>query len=288
MNTPRWRAPKPRSIESRAWLAFAFFLLAGLGAGLAWYLRIDRGYAAYQLRTGDAVSGLMVDAPVEFHGVEVGRVAQIELGGPRSVAIVLKIRKGTPLSAATRATITARGLAPRGFMGYVYVALDDVGDAGAGPLALDAVSHLPLIAAAPSLSVNMDASFGAVGADVQVLTGLMQAALNRDALEALDASLHNLERVSKTLAANSERLNAILANADKLGRQAAPLLDSGGDSLKAMQSQLLPQAYRTLAELEAASRALAGAADKLNRNPSVLIRGSALAPPGPGEADGKR
>jgi hypothetical protein len=50
----------------------------------------------------------------------------------------------------------------------------------------------------------------------------------------------------------------------------------------------LPQAYRTLAELEAASRALAGAADKLNRNPSVLIRGSALAPPGPGEADGRR
>lgn len=124
--------------------------------------------------------------------------------------------------------------------------------------------------------------------NVQALSFLLQSVLSQDALRELDTSLRNLERVSTTLATNSERLNAILANAERISRQVAPLLDAGNATLRAMQTQILPEAYRTLPEMDAVSRSIAGAADKINRNPSVLIRGSANASPGPGERDGSR
>jgi phospholipid/cholesterol/gamma-HCH transport system substrate-binding protein len=203
------------------------------------------------------------------------------------VNIVLKIRKGAPVSAKTVATITTRGLAARGFMGYVYVALEDTGTESGHP-AVDPVSHLPLIAVGPSRSISLDTAMAELDSNVQVLSSLVQSVLNQDALRELDTSLRNLERVSNTLAANSERLNAILTNAERVSRQVTLLLDAGNATLRAMQTQVLPEAYRTLAEMDAVSKSMAGVADKLNRNPSVLLRGSSGAPPGPGERDGRR
>lgn len=287
MKIQEWRAAKPHSIERAAWLAFGLFLFIGLATGLVWYLRMQSAYLAYQLHTYDAVSGLIVDAPVEFHGVEVGRVVQISLDSPRSVSIVIKIRKDTPVSAATIATITTRGLAARGFMGYVYVALEDTGADPSHP-AFDPISHLPLVAAGPSRSVSLDTAMSELDANVKALRSLAQSILNQDTLSELDTSLRNLERVSETLAANSERLNAILANAERVSRQIPPLLDGGNATLRAMQTQVLPEAYRALAEMNAVSRSMAGLTDKLNRNPSVFIRGSPRALPGPGERDGGR
>lgn len=281
------RTAKPRSTERMAWVAFGLFLFIVLASGLVWYLRMESAYLTYQLRTGDAVSGLIVDAPVEFHGVEVGRVAQISLDGPQSVSIVMKVRRDAPVSAKTIATVTTRGLAARGFMGYVYVALEDTGTGLGGP-AVDPVSHLPLIADGPSRSISLDTAMNELDGNVQALNSLVQSVLNQNALREFDTSLRNLERFSTTLATNSERLNAILANAERISRQVAPLLDAGNATLRAMQTQILPEAYRALAEMDAVSRSMAGVADKINRNPSVLIHGSANASPGPGERDGRR
>jgi phospholipid/cholesterol/gamma-HCH transport system substrate-binding protein len=287
MKTPEWQAARRRSIERKAWIAFALCLFIGLAAGSIWYLRMASAYSAYLLQTGDTVSGLIVDAPVEFHGVEVGRVAEISLNGPDSVNVVLNIRKGTPVSLSTVATITTRGLAARGFMGYVYVALEN-GGSRPGSLTLDTVSHLPLIAVGPARSISLDTAISEVGANVQAVNSLLQSALNQNALAELDTSLRNLERISEMLAANSERLNAILASTERASRQVTPLLEAGNQTLRAMQTQVLPEAYRTLAEMQALSRSMAGVADKLNRDPSVVVRGMPSTSPGPGERDGRR
>ena len=66
--------------------------------------------------------------------MEVGRVARVELTGPASVRVLLHVRKEAPVTSATVATITSRGLASKGFTGYVYVALEDDGSP-AQPLA---------------------------------------------------------------------------------------------------------------------------------------------------------
>src|SRR5712691_5664482 len=115
---------KDEDVNRKARFAFALVLLISIVAGIIWYSLSLNQYTVYQIYTQEAVFGLIADAPVEFHGVDVGKVKTIELIDPHSVSILLSIKKPAPLTAATVAVITARGLAARGFTGYVYVSLE--------------------------------------------------------------------------------------------------------------------------------------------------------------------
>ncbi len=270
------------SIENKARLAFVVLLLAGAGAGLAWFFVQTDRYVTYEVRTRDAVSGLIADAPVEFHGVEVGRVQRVELIDPHQVGIVLSIRKQAPVTMATVATITARGLASRGFTGYVYVSLEDDGG-DMGPIVAAPGEPHPLIRTAPSRSVNLDTTISQVNENVRAMTELLQTVLDQKTIASLKESTDNLQQITRTLAANNKRLATIVANTEQASRQFRPLLRSSNDTVKTLQTQVLPEAYRSLSNLNQLSGSLNGAAAKINRDPSILVRGVAAPPPGPGE-----
>jgi phospholipid/cholesterol/gamma-HCH transport system substrate-binding protein len=271
------------SVENKARLAFAIVVLAGAGVGAAWWLAESSRYATYQIHTRDSVSGLIADAPVEFHGVEMGRVTRVELTDPQSVRVLLSIRKDAPITQATVATITARGLATRGFTGYVYVSLDNTGT-DSGSLVAPAGQPFPVIPSAPSRSVNLDTAISQVNQNVQVLSDLLQSVLDRKTIASLKQSVDGLQQITHTLAANNAKLSTIISNTERASSQFKPLLESSHDTVKALQTQILPDAYKTLANLERLTSTLNGAATKINRDPSVLLRGTAALPPGPGEA----
>jgi phospholipid/cholesterol/gamma-HCH transport system substrate-binding protein len=322
--------PARRSPEFRAWLAFGALLLLGGVTALAWFGLASSRTALYEIRTRDAVSGLMADAPVEFHGVEVGKVARVELAGPASVRVVLRVRDDTPVSTATVATITSRGLASRGFTGYVYVALDNDG-AEARPIADRQGDGYPQIRAASSRSISLDTAISQVSDDLQSLSTLLRASLDDKTIASLKQSLDSMEQVTRTLAGNSDRMNAILlnaersskrldpmlrsgeeaaavlrtqvlpqayqalanlerassvliANTERAGSRLEPLLESGSETARALQTQLLPEAYEAIAKLDRLAGTLNGVAARIERDPSVVIRGSGKRPPGPGEA----
>jgi phospholipid/cholesterol/gamma-HCH transport system substrate-binding protein len=250
-------------------------------AGLAWVFLAFNRNATYQIATQDAVSGLITDSPVEFHGVEVGKVTRIELTDPRSVRILLSIRKEAPVTTATVATITARGLATRGFTGYVYVALEDVGT-DSRPLAALPGNPFPVIRTAPARSATLDTTISQVNENVRVITELLRSVLDEKTIVSLRKSVDNLRQVSGVLAANNEKLGSIILNTERASNQFKPLLESSNDTVKALQTQVLPEAYKALANIDTLATSLNGVATKLSRDPSILIRGSA-APPGPGE-----
>jgi ABC-type transporter Mla subunit MlaD len=322
-----------------------------LAAGAIWLAYGAARYTTYEIVTNDPVSGLIADAPVEFHGVEVGRVKLVALDGPRTIRIVLDVKSEAPVTGATVATITARGLAMRGFTGYVYVALEDRGGAEAKPLQALAGQRHPRIPAMPIQVVNMDLAMARVNDNVQALTTLIQGTLDPTTVAALKQSVVSVERVSRTLAANNARLETLLANTDEamramlpvmrsaqpfmratqdtMGRvdalldprtvaslhqlagslervtgmlaannakletlltkgeeashEIAPLLKSTRETMDLLQTQVLPEAHRTLAHIDDLSTAMGSVARKVNRDPSVLIRGTTPPPPGPGE-----
>ena len=80
-------------INTKARFAVVAFLLVSTVAGAAWYFFSGSQYATYQIYTQDSVSGLIADAPVEFHGVEVGKVKSVRLVNSHTVGIVLSIGK---------------------------------------------------------------------------------------------------------------------------------------------------------------------------------------------------
>jgi ABC-type transporter Mla subunit MlaD len=322
---------------SRARIAFVLSLVAVATAAAAWYFASGSRFTRYEIRSRDPVSGLIAGAPVEFHGVEVGKVQAVRLLDAHTVSVLLEVRKDAPVTTATVATITGRGLATRGFTGYVYVTLEDRG-AGGRPLVRAAGSDAALIASAPAQSVSLDTSINQLNQSVQAVTALLESVLDRDTVASLKRSAASLDQVTRTLAANNARIETILANAERatvrmqpllqssgemlhtLQRQVlpeaqqalvgledlsvstrrrlgvvldnteraslglAPLLQSGNETVQALQTQLLPQAQRTLVRMEHLSSTLDDTAVRIRRNPSVLLRGAAPLAAGPGES----
>jgi phospholipid/cholesterol/gamma-HCH transport system substrate-binding protein len=159
--------------DRKAKLLFAAVLVAGMLALGAWALFDSLGYATYQIETHDPVSGLVVDAPVEFHGVEVGHVKRIELAGPSDVRVLLAVSDRAPINASTVATITSRGLATRGFTGYVYVALENEGT-DAKPLVAAQGAPYAVIPTTASKVVNLDMAIAQVNRNVERLSGMLE------------------------------------------------------------------------------------------------------------------
>lgn len=268
--------------DNKARIAFAVLLLLVAAGGVGWYLVSSGQYTIYQIETHDPVSGLIVDAPIEYHGVEVGRVKRIDLIDSHSVRALLSIRSDAPVTAATVATITARGLATRGFTGYVYISLEDAGtdfrhlDARPG-------EPYPSLPTAASKTVSLDLMISQVNDNVQVLTALVQGVLDQKTVASLKESVDSLGQLTKTLADNNAKLNAVIASAEKASHQLPPLLQSSQDTVNALQTQVVPQAYRALTNLDNVAASLNGFAAKVSKDPSVIVRGAARTPPGPGE-----
>jgi phospholipid/cholesterol/gamma-HCH transport system substrate-binding protein len=293
-------------------LMFAAVLLISTVVGAIWYLHSVSRYATYQIDTEDTVSGLAIDAPVEFHGVEVGKVKTIRLISPHSVSIVLSVDKAAPVTTASVATITSRGLATRGYTGYVYISLDDVG-IDSRPLTTRPGEPYPIIRTAPSKIITLDTSIDQVKDNVQVITDLLQSLLDKKTIVSLQQSVDSLQKFTKVLAANTEKLNSIVVNTERASQRFDPLLKSADDSARqlqmkilpeahealtnlepllqtsrdtvsALEMQILPEARKALIDLDNLSTTLTGVAAKINRDPSILIRGTTPPPPGPGES----
>jgi len=312
--------------ENAAKLLFVGLVLLAMAASVAWYLYDAGRYATYRVVTQDPVSGLIPDAPVELHGVDVGRVERVGLVDARTVEIELRLQRSAPVTMGTIATVTSRGLATRGFTGYVYVALEDNGD-DTRPLAAGAKDSAASIRSAPSRSVSLDTTINRVREDVQRMSELLHGvldertvaslkqttenmqsvsrtlALNSNKLNAIIASAErvsgamdtrtlrslqqsvaNLQAVSATLASNNDRLATIMANAETASGQLNPLLQSGHEAVDSLYRELIPEAHTTLAGLQSISNSLNNTLSKINRDPSILLRGRASPPPGPGEA----
>jgi ABC-type transporter Mla subunit MlaD len=303
--------------EQRALALFGILLLLGTAAGLTWYFAASARYMTFEIRTADSVSGLIADAPVEFHGVEVGKVQAVRLVGPDLVSIFLRVRRDAPVTRATAATIIGRGLATRGFTGYVYIALDDNG-VDPRPLATLPGDPYPRIPATRSRFVSLDTTISETQQDVRQLTNLLHGVLDENTVESLKHSAADLQQVTTVLAANSRKLDAMIGsatratmNAEHASRKVLPLLESSQQMVRevkpllesseaavrgikpllessqqvvtALQNQILPETDDAIVRVGDLSTSLRKMSAEIERNPSVLIRGKSAPTLGPGE-----
>lgn len=129
----------------------------------------------------------------------------------------------------------------------------------------------------------MDTTLNQLNSKVEFITALLRSLLDPATITSLKRSIDNLQQVSRTLASNNERLGSIIAEAEQASGQLTPLLENGNRTVQVMQTQILPEAYKALTNLNALATSLGVAADKISQDPSILIRGSIPVRPGPGE-----
>lgn len=264
------------TIEKRAWWVFAVLLLAASVAALAWYFGLGRGESTYELRTQDPVSGLIEGAPVEFHGVEVGHVRQVRLLDARTVQVLLRLRRDAPVTTSTVATISGRGLATRGFTGYVYVSLEDAAPGG-GALVKKPGESYARIPTAPLQSVSLDTSIHELNDGVRSVIALLHDTLDADTVRALKGSVANLEQISGVLASDQAKLRTTLANVERASARLMPLLQSGGEAARDLRERVLPQAQQTLARMDlvaGSAQAAVAHVDAASRELAPLVQSS--------------
>jgi paraquat-inducible protein B len=251
------------------------------------------------IKIKDSVRGLSVGAPVEFRGLRIGEVTDIELEAdfekldftvPVRIQIEPeRLRIASPKSAENQLDRWQR-LVDKGFRaqletgnlltGQMYVKLDIFTDAL--PAKISFYQGLPVIPSVPSPSQEImqgvtrfvkkldHLPLEQIGKDLQSTMAGMDKIVNgpdlRQAIQSLRQILDELATTTQTLnQATVPKVNAALAEMDTVLKN----LDGWVSADAPLQVDL----RRTLQDLSDAARAISELADLLERHPEALIKG---------------
>jgi phospholipid/cholesterol/gamma-HCH transport system substrate-binding protein len=294
-------------------LVFAALLIGGvlwLASGGAFRTQYDR----YMAIEDESVSGLNLNAPVKYNGVDVGNVREIHLDplNPERVRLVFGIEHGTPINVDTVAVLKTQGLT-----GIAYVELTG-GDQNSAPLRATAPDQLPVIRTRPSLSARLENVLTTVLSKLESTSNNINALLSEKNQVAVSGILADLSAVMHTVAARKETLDQGITSAartfdngarlteqlgpviaqlgksadavEKMGNEAAKAsasvgktVDSVGADLQRFTRDALPALQQLMTDLDVLSASLRRLSEQTERNPASLIFGKAPVPPGPGE-----
>lgn len=296
---------------------FVLILSAALVAGILWLSTggaARKVYDAYYTYMEESVSGLNLDAPVRYRGVEVGRVRRIELAPENieQVRLTLQIERGTPVRVDTVATLRMQGLTGIGYLELTK------GRRDSPPLVPEPGKPPPAIPSGPSLLVRLDSQLTSLLANVNQSSEHFNALTDEANRRALARTLADLEVVSRTLAARAPQIDAGLTSAaramengarltqelsqlveraqrsadafDRMtgevaraGARASDTLDSARAEARQFAAETLPEAQLLVTDLRELTASLRRFSEQLERNPSVLLYGKSTSKRAPGE-----
>ena len=301
-------------------LVGAFVLILGilLIAVVLWLAsggNVRQKYDLYLAVEDESVSGLSVNAPVKYSGVDVGKVKQIRLDprNPQRVDLVFAIERGTPIKVDTVAVLKTQGLT-----GIAHVELSG-GALNSPPLRAAEGNEYPIIRTKPSLSARLETVLPNVLAKLDSTSNHINAILSEENQVAFKTALADIAAVTHTLAARRNTLDTGMAKAaqtfentsrataqiepliariersadaiEKMGNavaqtsaSAGQTVDSVGPDVKRFTAETLPELERLFGELRDLSAALRRLSEQTERNPSGLLFGNKPVPEGPGES----
>lgn len=280
---------------------FVLALLTVLIGVFIWLttLRLSEPTLTYVTYLRDEVSGLGPRSPVRFNGVEVGYVSAIQLApkDPQIVKVEMHIKRSTPITTATVATLMSEGITGVNYIGLKATKL------GAPALRPTAQNPTPQIPSEHSFLVKMSDALQQVTSSVVSLTNDIHKVFDEKNREAVAQSLRNIEAVTRVLANNTDNMNVALQSASVLLKNTAQVSEqfpqlikevnttlqevkqtASGFAIAVDQSHaLIPAAQQVLLHVDTLSNTLQQVAAQMKQNPGVLVRGTATPTLGPGE-----
>lgn len=221
--------------------AFVLILGALLIGGVLWLSSsksYSKAYDTYLVYMSESVSGLNLDAPVRYRGVQVGGVRRIELapGNAEQVKLTLDIEHGTPVKQDTTAVLRVQGLT-----GIAHIELSG-GSSGSPPLEAARGEKYPVIHSSPSLMLRLDTAVSALLTNLNRSSESINALLDEQNRVALHATLVNLERLSGKLADRTGAIDAALNHASRAMENTARLTALANTELPQINQRILKSA----------------------------------------------
>jgi phospholipid/cholesterol/gamma-HCH transport system substrate-binding protein len=262
--------------------AFVIFLTSVFVICLIWLSSglSAKDYTYYKVYMNEVVSGLNIGAPVEFNGVNVGTVSRIRLNkdNPQIVELLLKIQSNTPITQGTRAKLDIRSLS-----GSSYMQLIDKGE-NTRPLLPVPGKHYAVIPTTPSILVRINTVLTQLSDSLKQIGDSIHKLLDPENLASIKDMLANMKNFTYTLSKNGTEIDAIIKNTSKATRMlSTDTLPSANRAFNVLRTETLPSAGRTFNNFDTLSQDLSNLSLELKQNPSMIIRGKATQPLGPGE-----
>jgi len=262
----------------------------------------------YQMNFDESVRGLKAGAPVEFRGLQVGRVAELnlvldreraELRVPVYVDFELeRLREGVPstiqdeqvLAALVEKGLRAQLKTGNLVAGQLFVALDfHPGEPAASIIPAEPYPIFPTVA---SRLDQLETIAREIYEELRTLPLSDLAESVQQALSSFDELVQNpeiravagdLSQTLESVRALAERvdgkLDALTAGFDEVARKAGTTLEQAGGLLSQVRNSVQDDAPlrleidRVLAELHSAARAIRVLAQTLERNPNAALFG---------------
>lgn len=190
------------------------FVLGFLACLIALVIWLTNGFEKvntieYKVVTNESVAGLSVNSPIDYRGVNVGKVANIVLNheDPRYVSIILNIDVGTPIKNDTKAVLMSRGIT-----GIVNISLTG-GTPNAGDLLPSKADPIPTIPNGPSLSRRLDEALDNITHSLTELSKKMSLILTTENIDNFTGILSNTNTFTSELASLSEKFEALTVRA---------------------------------------------------------------------------
>jgi len=308
--------------RAHALAAGLFVLVLGIAlvAAAFWIRGEPIAQDQYVLHTRGSVTGLNVQAPVRYRGVEVGKVESIQFdpGDSRVILVGIGVKSGTPLTRGTYAQLAAQGVT-----GLSYVQMSDAGgsaelrdpsDAAQArielrPSFLERVSDSgeQLVERVVAVTRHLETWLGeenrqqaartlvALERAAQRFSALAEGAepgvkaipeLARQAGGALknaDALVGDLRTLASTLGERSQAIERLAVSAERIVASVDQVSVAASTLTNTAYRETLPRINLLLDEVARNARSLERLFEDLSANPASIVFGKSPLPPGPGE-----
>jgi len=295
---------------------FTLMLGAALAAAALWFSKDEIQLIPYVLTTSSAVTGLKVEAPVRYRGVDVGKVEEISIDAANSgrVQIRIGVRAGTPVTSSTYAQLGYQGIT-----GLAYVLLGDDGKSK-HPLQTspEAIAQIHMKPSLMDEGEILFASFAEIAEKIKRLLDEENQGHLRRALAGMEEATQQASAAAKKLEPSMDAVPGLIAEAKGLAADArgslkktdqligsvnglARKLDQRVDSLvhtvagvetsvgevgftaRAVNDETVPRVNALVDDLSRQTHALGRVVNTLGEQPQSIVFGTPPGRPGPGE-----
>jgi phospholipid/cholesterol/gamma-HCH transport system substrate-binding protein len=303
-------------MENRAHALAAGLFTLLLGAALVgvalWFSKDDLKLIPYVMTTSSSVTGLKVEAPVRYRGVDVGKVDEITIDAADNgrVRIRIGVREGTPITRSTYAQLGYQGIT-----GLAYVLL---GDDGKSREALRSGSGaVAAIRMKPSLMDDGESLFGSLVEITdkvnlllaeenqrsvrRTLAGLEEVTQRANAaakqltpsLDAMPGLITEAKGMAADARASLKKTDALIGSvtglAQKLDQRVDKLdhavasVEEVGVAARAVGEETVPRVHALIDDVSKETLTLGRVINTLGDNPQSILFGVPPGKPGPGE-----
>jgi phospholipid/cholesterol/gamma-HCH transport system substrate-binding protein len=238
--------------------AFVLLVIGMAVSFVYWYTdqKDKRTYHRFEIYYQGTVSGLTAGSPVRYLGVDVGKVARIQLD-PRErkrVEVVVDIDADAPIDARTQALLSLQGVT-----GLLFIDLEeDPKSAASGPLPQG--ERYPVIRSAPSDIAVLIRRLPDLASHAIELVDHMDQVFSDENVRAFSATLENARVASERSPALLREISALVANLKTTSDE----VDSAAADFRSVTDAAAPDLKATLGNLRRITDSLASTSDRLN------------------------